>query len=133
MSGCQETGRLTANIGYCHSPAFPLVRRATWRRRVHSAPASSELQPGCGSIADRIIAVLSEPITIGAHEVSVGVSIGIAFGSPGVKSVADAIREADTAMYYAKTSGRGQFRIFTPEMQTKRLCAFNSNQTCDRP
>lgn len=71
------------------------------------------------SIADRIIAVLSEPIAIGAHEVSVGVSIGIAFGSPGVKSVADAIREADTAMYYAKTSGRGQFRIFTPEMQTE--------------
>ncbi len=29
------------------------------------------------------------------------------------------IREADTAMYYAKTSGRGQFRIFTPEMQTE--------------
>ncbi len=70
-------------------------------------------------IAERIISILSEPITIGANDVSDGVSISIAFGSPIEKNVADAIREADTAMYYAKTSGRGQFRTFTPEMQTE--------------
>jgi predicted signal transduction protein with EAL and GGDEF domain len=70
-----------------------------------------------GQIAERIIAALSEPFAIGTHEVAVGASIGIAFGETEGKSAADAIREADTAMYYAKTGGRGRFRIFDPEMQ----------------
>lgn len=69
-------------------------------------------------IAERIIGALSEPFAIGTHEVAVGASIGIAFGAAEGKSPADAIREADTAMYYAKTGGRGRFRIFDPEMQT---------------
>ncbi len=69
-------------------------------------------------IAERIIAALSEPFAIGSHEVAVGASVGIAFGETEGKSAADAIREADTAMYYAKTGGRGRFRIFDPEMQT---------------
>lgn len=69
-------------------------------------------------VADRIISALSEPFAIGTHEVAVGASIGIAFGETENKTAADAIREADTAMYYAKTGGRGRFRIFDPEMQT---------------
>ncbi len=69
-------------------------------------------------VAERIIAALSEPFAVGVHEVAVGVSIGIAYGGGDEKSAADAIREADTAMYYAKTSGRGGYRIFDPEMQT---------------
>jgi diguanylate cyclase (GGDEF)-like protein/PAS domain S-box-containing protein len=67
-------------------------------------------------VAERIIAALSEPVMIGTREILVGVSVGIAFG--GHKSAADAIREADTAMYYAKTGGRRQYRIFSPEMQS---------------
>ncbi len=69
-------------------------------------------------IAERIILALSEPFAIGTHEVAVGASIGIAFGESDHKTAADAIREADTAMYYAKTGGRSRFRIFDPEMQT---------------
>jgi diguanylate cyclase (GGDEF)-like protein/PAS domain S-box-containing protein len=69
-------------------------------------------------IAERIISTLSEPFAIGIHEVAVGASIGIAFGDSCGKTAADAIREADTAMYYAKTGGRGRYRIFDPEMQT---------------
>ena len=69
-------------------------------------------------VAERIISAPSEPFAVGVHEVAVGVSIGIAFGGGDAKSAADAIREADTAMYYAKTGGRGGYRIFDPEMQT---------------
>jgi diguanylate cyclase (GGDEF)-like protein/PAS domain S-box-containing protein len=68
-------------------------------------------------VAERIISALSEPVLIGTRELLVGVSVGIAFG--GHKSAADAIREADTAMYYAKTAGRRQYRIFSPEMQSE--------------
>ena len=69
-------------------------------------------------IAERIISSLTEPFAIGTHEVAVGASIGISFGEVEGKTATDAIREADTAMYYAKTGGRGRFRIFDPEMQT---------------
>ena len=68
-------------------------------------------------IAARIIVALTEPFLIGAREVRIGVSIGIAFGGGEHRSPADAIREADTAMYYAKTGGRGRYCIFDPAMQ----------------
>ena len=68
-------------------------------------------------IAERIIVALAEPFLIGTREVLMGVSIGIAFGGEELKTPADAIREADTAMYYAKTSGRRRYCIFDPEMQ----------------
>ena len=68
-------------------------------------------------IAERLIAALSEPVMIGTHEVAIGVSIGIAFSDKAEKTPCDAIREADTAMYYAKTGGRGRYRIYDPEMQ----------------
>ena len=70
------------------------------------------------SIARRIIAALSEPISLGTQEVSIGVSIGIAFLDPANASPTETIREADTAMYYAKTEGRGCCRIYDPRMQT---------------
>lgn len=67
-------------------------------------------------VAERIIFALAEPFLIGAREVSIGVSVGIAYGGIEGKTPADAIREADTAMYYAKTSGRGRYCVFDPEM-----------------
>jgi diguanylate cyclase (GGDEF)-like protein len=70
-------------------------------------------------IAQRIITSLSEPYLLGRHEATIGCSIGISFGRPGVLSPADLLREADTAMYYAKTSGRGQCRTYDPVMQAR--------------
>ncbi len=68
-------------------------------------------------LAKTIIVSLSEQFQLGVHEVSIGVSIGIAFSGPDTGSPLEIIREADTAMYYAKTGGRGQFRTYDPEMQ----------------
>lgn len=68
-------------------------------------------------VAERIIFALAEPFLIGTREVLIGVSIGITFGGAEGKTPAAAIREADTAMYYAKTSGRSRYCIFDPEMQ----------------
>ncbi len=70
-------------------------------------------------IAASVIEILSEPCQLGIHEVSVGVSIGIAYTSHEMSSSADVVCAADTAMYCAKMSGRGRFRIYDPEMQTK--------------
>ncbi len=76
-------------------------------------------------IAGRLIVALAEPFPIGTNEVLIGVSIGISFGGFGDKTPADAIREADTAMYHAKTTGRGRYCVFDPEMQADATARLN--------
>jgi len=70
------------------------------------------------AIAQKFIFSLSEPISVGSQEVSVSVSIGISFLDPQHASPSEAIRQADTAMYHAKTQGRGCYRIYDPGIQT---------------
>jgi two-component system cell cycle response regulator len=57
-------------------------------------------------IAERITKNIEEPVLVDGAELQVGVSIGIAIGSPGSSWDVDAlIREADAAMYGAKNAG----------------------------
>jgi diguanylate cyclase (GGDEF)-like protein/PAS domain S-box-containing protein len=65
-------------------------------------------------IAKAIIQALSQPFTLyETHQVSIGVSIGIAF-YPQHGDSADALMDnADTALYVAKDQGRGCFAYFS--------------------
>lgn len=98
-------------------------QRSGWSIARHGGDEFTVLLHQLGSradaehIAERIIVALAEPFLIGTREVLIGVSIGIAFGGAKGKTPSDAIREADTAMYNAKTSGRSRYCIFDPEMQ----------------
>jgi diguanylate cyclase (GGDEF)-like protein len=57
-------------------------------------------------IAERIAAKIGEPLLVDGLELRVGVSIGVAIVPPGARVDADAlIRQADAAMYGAKSSG----------------------------
>ena len=63
--------------------------------------------------AARLIPILSAPYMVEGHPVSVGVSIGVALG--GNTREPDALlRDADAALYEAKSGGRGTFRIHEP-------------------
>ena len=76
------------------------------------------LHPGdVDAVAERIHASLAAPLTLDGHEVYVSTSIGIALSRSGA-GADDLVREADTAMYWAKASGRGQTRHFDEEMRT---------------
>lgn len=66
-------------------------------------------------IAQRIIAVLEEPVTLSSQEVSAKASIGIAYGAVGAECD-ELLRNADLAMYTAKAAGKSCYRVFTPEM-----------------
>jgi diguanylate cyclase (GGDEF)-like protein len=77
------------------------------------------------SLAQRIIALISEPYDIDGHQAVIGASIGIAVG-PGDGLRPDRLlRNADLALYRAKGDGRGTFRFFEPamdlQMQTRRI------------
>jgi diguanylate cyclase (GGDEF)-like protein len=63
-------------------------------------------------IAERIGKALVEPFSVAGHEVFATGSIGIALGSVGYESPDQILRDADTAMYQAKTSGCSHFVVF---------------------
>ncbi len=65
--------------------------------------------------AQRIIKALARPFQIDSNTLHIGVSIGIAFFTDGPLIVEDAVRNADLAMYRAKTEGRNTYRFFQPD------------------
>ncbi len=76
-------------------------------------PSDAEL------IAERILAGLALPFVICERDVSVSASIGISVGPGEHQRAEDLLREADTAMYYAKSQGRSCSRVFDASMQQR--------------
>jgi len=69
--------------------------------------------------AERVLAVLSAPLSVEGQEISIGVSIGVAFAESdgqGAAAAEDLLRNADVAMYMAKDCGKGRYQIFEPNM-----------------
>jgi diguanylate cyclase (GGDEF)-like protein/PAS domain S-box-containing protein len=66
-------------------------------------------------VADRIANALRAPVELDGSEMIVGASIGIALARPG-EGADELLRNADVAMYRAKSRGRGGHEIFAPEM-----------------
>ena len=71
------------------------------------------------AIAERVVSRMSEPFDIRGQEVRTGVSVGIAFGDSLIESSGDILRNADTAMYRAKSAGRGCIEVFSADMHTE--------------
>lgn len=69
------------------------------------------------TISQRILETMSRPFVLRGREVFAAPSIGIAFSSPECKRAEDMLREADTAMYEAKSEGKGGYRIYNPDMR----------------
>ena len=76
----------------------------------------SPLEPGeANSVALRIIETLRPPFGIDGREISARVSIGVNVCTTAT-SADDALREADVAMYVAKTNGRNRVEIYDESM-----------------
>jgi len=81
-----------------------------------------ERQPeDCKSLANRLIESISRPMVIDSHEVSVGASIGVVVDQNCSSTSEELLKAADLAMYRAKGSGRGTYRLFDPEMEAEVL------------
>ena len=63
-------------------------------------------------VAARILEVLAEPLTIAGHDVSAAASIGIALYPEHGEDTTSLLRNADSAMYEAKNSGRNTYHFF---------------------
>ena len=63
-------------------------------------------------LTERIQRELSRPFALGGMEVAVTASIGITFSSNDYGSAEEIIRDADIAMYKAKSRGKAQYALF---------------------
>jgi diguanylate cyclase (GGDEF)-like protein len=71
---------------------------------------------GASKLTKRIIEVLTTPFEINGHQISIGTSVGIAV-SPNDGTDADVLlRNADMALYRAKSDGRRTYRFFEAGM-----------------
>jgi diguanylate cyclase (GGDEF)-like protein/PAS domain S-box-containing protein len=72
-------------------------------------------------VADRIAQRLLPPVRIGAEDLSVRASIGVALGTPPADRADELLRDADLAMYLAKRNGKGRFEMFHPQMHEEAV------------
>jgi len=67
--------------------------------------------------ADRMMKALASPFILGGKEVFTSVSIGIALGNSSYEQPEDILRDADTAMYRAKSLGKARYEVFDADMR----------------
>jgi len=70
-------------------------------------------------LAGRLVEVLARPFVVDGHVLNIGTSIGIALFPQDGEDPAALMRNADLALYRAKSDGRGAYRFFEEEMDTR--------------
>jgi diguanylate cyclase (GGDEF)-like protein/PAS domain S-box-containing protein len=71
------------------------------------------------SLASRLIEVIGAPYALGGHQVTIELSIGIALAPGDGLDPEGLLKNADLALYRAKSDGRGLYRFFEPEMDAR--------------
>jgi predicted signal transduction protein with EAL and GGDEF domain len=72
-------------------------------------------------VAERIKAALQRPFRLEGQEVYVSASIGIAASETGYDNANEVLRDADLAMYRAKTSGKARYEIYDQTMHASAV------------
>ena len=72
--------------------------------------------PAAASVAEKIVASIGEPYLIGAHTLYTTPSVGIAIYPEDGADGESLMRNADAAMYHAKSAGRNNFQFFDAKM-----------------
>jgi len=64
-------------------------------------------------VAEKILATLSQPISLMGHELRITTSIGIAiYPVNGTDDMQELLKKADSAMYAVKEAGRNGYRFY---------------------
>lgn len=76
-----------------------------------------EAQSDAIAVAEKIRHALFQPFELTGHSLNISSSIGVAVYPDHGSDEKTLLRNADTAMYFAKEAGRNNVMIFTPEMK----------------
>jgi diguanylate cyclase (GGDEF)-like protein len=120
------------NDGLGHAAGDQLLRAVAERMRASVRPADTVARLGgdefavlvediageadAVAMAERLLQALTVPFVVRGREVAVGASVGIALNGPAA-TVEDMLRDADVAMYRAKSAGRGGYEVFEAAIQ----------------
>jgi len=73
------------------------------------------------SVSNRLLKALEKPFILDGYEVYVTFSIGIAVSPYDGENIQVLLKNADTAMYSAKTNGKNTFQFYAHEMNARAL------------
>jgi diguanylate cyclase (GGDEF)-like protein len=104
LQACVREGDTVARLG---GDEFAIIQLAVGQ------PDDAEV------LANRIIAAFNQPFDVGGHQIIAGVSIGVTVAPGDSASYENLMRDADIALYLAKTEGCGTARFFEPEMDAR--------------
>ena len=74
---------------------------------------------GASSVARKVLQLMNKPIRLLTHEIIITPSIGITLAPDDSLNADILLKNADMAMYRAKSSGRNNYQFFTEEMNSK--------------
>jgi diguanylate cyclase (GGDEF)-like protein len=101
LQACVREGDTVARLG---GDEFAIIQPAVER------PEDAEL------LANRILTAFRIPFEIDEHTIPAGTSVGVAMAPGDGTSSEKLLKNADIALYLAKTEGRSKVRFFEPEM-----------------
>src|SRR6185436_14605181 len=104
LRGCVRETDTIARLG---GDEFAIVQRA-------SDPETDSV-----ILARRIQEAMDAPFDLDGHQVQIGTSIGIAIAPEDGETPEQLKKNADLALYRAKSEGRGTYRLFEPEMNRR--------------
>jgi diguanylate cyclase (GGDEF)-like protein len=73
------------------------------------------------ALGQRLAAILRTPVTVAGREVLARASVGVRMARGGDEDPERLLRDADMAMYAAKTAGRAGVRVFDTAMHTRAV------------
>jgi diguanylate cyclase (GGDEF)-like protein/PAS domain S-box-containing protein len=71
--------------------------------------------PELTALAERILTTVAEPVRLGGHRLSVSASVGIVERPVATSTPADAMRDVDVTLHWAKVDGKNRWACFDPE------------------
>ena len=104
ISGCVRGQELVARLG---GDEFAVLITTT----------SDRLEAVAADVATRVVSSFRLPVAVGERLLSIHLSVGVATNRHSGNLTADLLRDADVAMYEAKSDGKGRYCMFTTEMR----------------
>ena len=112
--GDQLLKAVAERLGAMFGPGITLARLGGDEFAVLAESCPQLVQ--AAALAQRIIDGLKEPFLIDRHQMSINTSIGISLFPSDALSVEQLLRNADSALFKAKSTGRNDYALYTEEL-----------------
>lgn len=83
-------------------------------------------------VARKLLNEIAKPFDLDGHEVFTSASMGISFYPSGGEDADNLLKNADAAMYQAKTKGKNNYQFYTDDMNASALELFNLERDLHR-